>query len=242
MSFYREDLARIHHLGFADLARHAADALLALLRDHEITSGRVVDLGCGSGVLAARLLGAGYDVTGIDASRDMLAIARATAPAATLIQGSLHDVPLPPCRAVAATGECFNYLNAGPGAPDALPALFRRLHAVLAPGGVLLFDMALPGRAGPTGTRRHASVTPDWAVVAESVEAADRLERRITTFTRDATGAYRRLDETHLLRLVPPTRILQHLAEAGFDARPLDAYGDWPLPPGCGAFLALRPA
>lgn len=41
---------------------------------------RVVDLGCGNGALTARLSDLGHDVTGIDASKDGIAIARKTHP------------------------------------------------------------------------------------------------------------------------------------------------------------------
>ena len=49
--------------------------------------GRALDVGCGTGVLAARLAGAGYDMTGIDPSDGMLEVLRARTPA-----GSRRDV------------------------------------------------------------------------------------------------------------------------------------------------------
>ena len=61
--FYDEDLAAIHHEGFAELAREGGRELLSLLAREGVGSGRVVDLGCGSGVWPARLLAAGFSVT-----------------------------------------------------------------------------------------------------------------------------------------------------------------------------------
>src|SRR5438874_7747019 len=48
---------------------------------------RILDLGCGMGAHAKRLVGAGYHVTGVDGSREQLAIAREKVPG-----GSFHEM------------------------------------------------------------------------------------------------------------------------------------------------------
>ena len=48
---------------------------------------RVVDLGCGNGTLTKKLAGRGYTVTGIDASSDMLDLARREHPDLTFLEG-----------------------------------------------------------------------------------------------------------------------------------------------------------
>src|SRR5439155_12912342 len=73
---YDQDLAYIHDAGFTDLARNAAAVVLKLLRNHKLQNGLIVDLGCGSGVLAERLTRAGYNVLGVDISESMLKLAR----------------------------------------------------------------------------------------------------------------------------------------------------------------------
>ncbi len=47
---------------------------------------RVLDIGCGTGVLGTKLCAAGVDVTGIDFSREMLKIARGRMPEAQLLE------------------------------------------------------------------------------------------------------------------------------------------------------------
>src|SRR5687767_15523389 len=74
-SEYREDLAWIHHTGFTEFAESAASWLRTIL-----PRGLIVDVGCGSGVLARELTRDGFDVLGIDPSPSMLALARSTAP------------------------------------------------------------------------------------------------------------------------------------------------------------------
>jgi SAM-dependent methyltransferase len=57
--------------------------------------GRGLDLGCGTGVLAARLVEAGYEMTGIDASAGMLEVLSAEHPQLEAVVGSGTDLPFP---------------------------------------------------------------------------------------------------------------------------------------------------
>jgi 2-polyprenyl-3-methyl-5-hydroxy-6-metoxy-1,4-benzoquinol methylase len=107
-SAYETDLAYIHDTGYGQFARGAAPGLLTLLRDAAITGGRVVDLGCGSGIWGAELLRAGYEVTGVDISPGMVELARGRAPGAEFHLASFRQFQFPRCRAVTALGEVFN--------------------------------------------------------------------------------------------------------------------------------------
>jgi len=93
---YREDLAYIHDAGFGQLAAHAAAVVAEVLRAAGHHGGLVVDLGCGSGVAARELCGAGYDVLGIDLSSALVETARRRVPSATFQVGSClsADIPL----------------------------------------------------------------------------------------------------------------------------------------------------
>lgn len=55
--------------------------------------GQVLDVGCGTGLLATRLAGAGYDVTGVDPSEGMLEVLRGRAPGIDSVQGSGAALP-----------------------------------------------------------------------------------------------------------------------------------------------------
>jgi len=57
--------------------------------------GRALDVGCGTGVLAARLAGAGYDMAGIDPSDGMLEVLRARTPAVEAVRADGTDIPFP---------------------------------------------------------------------------------------------------------------------------------------------------
>lgn len=238
---YGDDLAYVHDAGFGTLAEQAADELLARLARAGIRQGRVVDLGAGSGLLAARVTAAGYQCLGIEQSAALVALARARAPRAEFRQASLWRAALPRAVAITATGECFNYLfSATTMRPDFI-GLFRRVARALEPGGWFLFDVAGPGRVPPPGTLRVGTVGPDWAVVmlAEEDRAARRLTRRITTF-RQVGDAYRRTDETHLLELVPPGEVLAALTAAGLRGRRIGGYGSLAFPRGWAGFVARK--
>jgi SAM-dependent methyltransferase len=240
---YRDDLAYIHDAAFGEIARSAALVLLAALERAGIGRGLVVDLGCGSGIFAERVAGAGYDVLGIDASRPMLRLARQRVPGATFRRGSLHDVELPKAVAVAGIGESFNYFVGRPISEHGLRSRFRRIHRALLPRGILLFDMAAPGRVrGGDAVSTHFEAR-DWAMLVTNEEDRRRkiLTRRITSFRKEGSR-YRRTDEIHRQRLFEKTIVLRLLREAGFRARSLSGYGELRFPRGLVSYLASKAA
>jgi SAM-dependent methyltransferase len=228
--FYGPEQAGIHDRAFGKLADFAAEDLLAKLATLATLApqtGTVVDLGCGSGILARKLTDAGYDTLGIDISPDMVALARANAPAGRFAVGSLYHAELPPgCVAVAATGEALNYGADPTAGREAVESLATRIHAALVPGGWWIFDISGPGRAGPTRTVKQFHRHDDWCLgmTATESEAGDRLDRQITIFAAQADGAYRRIEEHHVLRLYDPAEIISMLGRVGFDAEVLSDY------------------
>jgi len=235
MHAYQADLAYIHDAGFGDYARNSAPGLLEILRRAGIRRGLVVDLGCGSGIWAAELTRRGYLVLGIDITRAMIELARKRAPGARFVNASFLKAKLPPCDAVTAIGECFNYTFDGRSNLKGLAQLFRRVHEALRPGGVFIFDIAEPGRA----LRRAHAQGRDWAILFEAVATRDLLIRRMTTF-RQVGKHYRRSQETHRLRLYRSSDIVAELRGAGFAVRLLRSYGRMPLPSGNVAFVATK--
>ena len=238
---YGEDLAYIHDVGHGEPARAAAAALVDLLRRTGRTAGRVVDLGCGSGILARVALDAGYDVTGFDLSEAMIETARRRAPGADLRVASFLDAEIPPCAAVTAIGECFSYLFDLEVAGAGLDRLFARIHRALEPRGLLLFDVAAPGRVRGRSPQRSWREGEDWAVLVEVDEdpAARRLTRSITTF-RSTGEAWRRDHEVHALRLYDRRELEARLRATGFRVRPLAGYGALRFAPGHIGFCARK--
>ena len=108
----------------------------------DVTPKTVVDLGCGSGAVTIPLARAGYEVTGIDISPDMLAVAQNKADEAGLdilfLNMDMRTFALPaPVDCVISALDCVNYLE---GLEDA-GAAFERVYDSLRDGGVFIFDI-----------------------------------------------------------------------------------------------------
>jgi SAM-dependent methyltransferase len=227
---YGVDLARIHHQGHGELARSAGPAVVTHLRQAGIREGLVVDLGCGSGILARHLVDSGYAVLGVDPSAAMLRLARRMAPAARFVRSRAEDVNLPKCVAVLATGESLTYLTRR--APTAhLRRHVRRVSAALVPGGLFIFDAITESDVAPMNYRTWRA-TRGWAVLADVTEDRRRhvVRRRIITFAR-VGSTYRRSYAEHRVGVYARGTVLRELRRRGFIARTLAGYGASPLAP-----------
>ena len=242
-AWYGEDLAYIHDVGHADFALDSAPGIKMILERSGIREGLIVDLGCGTGILARELVDAGYDVLGIDISESMVEIARKRTPEAEFRVGSLFEVEIPRCEAVTAISEVLNYLFDPEGEGVGLGRVFRRVHDALVPGGVFVFDVLGPGQVPPGTRAKGFGVGEDWAVLSEREEDAGRgtMERRIVSFRRVGEH-YRRTDEVHRVRLYDPEDLVAELGRAGFRVRTMRAYGDLRLERGHTAYAAWKPA
>lgn len=99
-------------------------------------TGRALDLGCGTGACALILARLGYDVTGVDGSEGMLAVARAAAAEDALdirfIESDILSAPAPD-----ASFDVITIRNVLWTLPDPSKVL-ARAKTLLAPGGQLL--------------------------------------------------------------------------------------------------------
>lgn len=241
-SLYQDDLAYIHDAGFGDFARDAAPGILDMMASHGVRSGLVVDLGCGSGILTAELLRAGYEALGVDASPAMITLAKKRAPNAKFVCASLTDFKFPPCGAVLAVGEPLSYAFSGEPGMAKPGALLHRIRRALRPGGLLIFDVAAPAPLPELRERSGMSEGKDWTLFFHSAELpGDKLlRRRIITFRK--TGAlYGRSEEVHELRLFTPGSLVRELTRKAFEIRLLRSYGALRLRDTQIAFLCVRP-
>ena len=240
MKAYNQDLAYIHNAGFGNFAESAAPALLEILRCAGITRGLVVDFGCGSGLWARHLVDAGFAVLGIDISHDMVAMACNNVLEGTFRTASFLDADLPECAAITSLGECFNYLFDERNNKVSLRRLFRRAYRSLQPGGVLIFDVAEPGRA--TRSSRNFWKGSDWACLVEYDDdpRCDRLTRRITTFRKNGEQ-YRRDEEIHKHQLYKGTELAMELRKIGFRVRIVKGYGEFRFPKAHVGLIARKP-
>jgi SAM-dependent methyltransferase len=118
-----------------------AERLVALVRAAPGES--ALDVACGTGVVARRLLAIGARVTGLDLNADMLAHARALEPGVTWVEGDAQDLALPAASFDLATCQQGLQFMADAG------AALRSIHRVLRPGGRLAVALWRPLRTSP---------------------------------------------------------------------------------------------
>jgi SAM-dependent methyltransferase len=237
---YDVDLAHIHDQGYGAFASGSAPGLLRLLRRAGIRNGRIVDLGCGSGIWAHELTRQGYECVGVDVSEAMIEIARRRNPQAEFHVTSFRQFEFPPCRAVTALGEVFNYQFDENHSLDGLQTVWRSVFEALAPGGLFIFDVAGPERCrGRTQAFREGD---DWTCLVEFErdEGKSQLTRRIVTF-RKIGDLYRRREEIHRQQLFEPQAIERSLRGIGFQVTTVSSYGDHPLAENVFGFVARKP-
>lgn len=100
----------------------------------------VLDVACGTGVLAEALGRSGVPVVGIDGSREMLAVARRRCRGIDGVRFRRADLATfrvrEPCAVATASGDVMNHMLSR----TALVRVLRRIRENLLPGGVLVFE------------------------------------------------------------------------------------------------------
>ena len=148
----------------------------------------VLDVCCGTGLLAGELVARGYRVVGVDASEEMLALARERLGESAL----LSRVTLPELTvagvfdAAVSTFDGFNYLT-----PDELRSTLAALAGRLRPAGWLVFDLHTDGMlsftiANPVVAGRSAG---NDFVISSVVDSDTRICDTEIELTRPRDGA-----------------------------------------------------
>jgi 2-polyprenyl-3-methyl-5-hydroxy-6-metoxy-1,4-benzoquinol methylase len=98
---------------------------------------RVLDVGCGPGLTARRLLDAGYDVTGVDYNERAVAFANLLVPDASFVEGDVRELgALPGLRPGFDAAVCIEVLEHVP--PADRPAVIRGIGSVLSSSATLV--------------------------------------------------------------------------------------------------------
>jgi SAM-dependent methyltransferase len=131
-----------------DFARRAILETLALE-----PGDRLLDIGCGGGLLLRDALRFGAAVTGIDHSEEMVGLATQRAPGATVVLGEADALPFPDASfSAVAMSIVFFFLD------DAV-AVLRECRRVLTPGGrIAIFTTAPELRGTPAAPEPVASL------------------------------------------------------------------------------------
>jgi len=195
------------------------------LRAHGAAAGKLLDLGCGTGVHAIAFARRGWSVAGVDLSQDMIARAKARAEQAGLVipfrQGDACETgPERGFDAVVSLFHVASYQND----PAQLAALFRTAHAALKPGGLFFFDYWYGGAVLAQGVETRVKVIEQKPLRLTRIAQSDHDEQNATVFVNYTLfcedtdkSTIRRVDETHRMRYWFPFEIDAALAASGFE-------------------------
>jgi SAM-dependent methyltransferase len=234
-----DGFARIFDLYWADLfADDVRPGIQNELLPHVPPGGRILDLCCGSGRLSYWLTGCRFRVTGVDASEQMVRIAREKAPGAEFEVADIREFQRP--AAFDAVVSIFDSLNHLPTSADLL-TVFRNVYASLAADGLFFFDMNLDEGFLASAHDGHALLKDDHACVVESnYDSKTGVGRSEVTIFEKSDGTWKRVDLEIVEYCYPEATILDGLAEAGFrDLKTFEGHEDLGMRNGVGRLFVL---
>ncbi len=212
-----------------DPDRSDLDAYLALTQ--ELVAERVLDVGCGTGVLALLLADRGIDVTGVDPAAGSLQVARAKPGAARVRWLHGDATALPPLWVDLATMNG----NAAQAVvdPQDWAATLTGVREALRPGGHFVFETRNPARRAweewTETTTRSTTAIPGVGAVESWVEVTDVSWPLVTfrwTWVFASDGQVLTSDSTVRFRERP--EVESALAEHGYEVHDVREAPDRP--------------
>lgn len=184
------------------------------------TSGKLLDLACGTGTLSQLFAELGYEVTASDLSEDMLTMASQRFQKANLriptFQLSMDNLEgLQGFDVVTISIDSLNYLNNG----EQVQKTFSEVHHALNEGGMLFFDVHSLFKVDEIYLDSPFVLDGDdvsYIWHTEPGAAEHSVVHDITFFVREQEDLYRRFEETHEQRTFPVATYITWLKAAGF--------------------------
>lgn len=185
------------------------------------TTGQILDLACGAGRLAVMLAQNGYQVSGVDLSEEMLALAEMHAREADLaipfMQGNMLDMSaLGQYSAVTCFADSFCYLQ---DEAQVLQA-FKEVYQHLENDGKFIFDVITPYQTDEVYPGyMYNYTTEDQAFIWSSFtdEFEHSAVHELTFFVwNEALASYERVSEIHHERTYELEVYQRLLTQAGF--------------------------
>jgi SAM-dependent methyltransferase len=171
---------------------------------------RVIDIGCGTGLLCSRLVASGRTVLGLDPQSTMLDLARAqpNASAVEWVQGTADDLPSDWADLILMTGHVAQYF------PDdeAWQHVLAEAHRALRPDGLLAFEVRNDARQE---WRKWSTPEPTATAAGMRQTEVSRDGDRITHVSQWVQGN-RRWTTTETLRFPSWAALTSGLTAAGF--------------------------
>jgi SAM-dependent methyltransferase len=190
--------------------------------NYNVTGTRLLDLACGTGELSVRLAKDGFQVTGVDLSEDMLAVAQAKAEdegvRIPFFQQNMADLEgQGEFDVIGIFCDSLNYLQCEQEVMDTFSNAFQHLSDE----GIFVFDVHSIYKIS------HLFINQTFASSEDHVsfiwnsfpgESSNSVEHELSFFVLDErTGKYDRFDEIHFQRTYPVQQYSDWLVETGFE-------------------------
>ena len=201
-----------------------ADYYVRLLSIYGVREGKICECACGTGSMTIPLYRAGFQMTGVDLSREMLwqaaQKARKQGIAIPFVQQDMKALNLHrPMDAVIATCDGVNYLRS----EEDLKSFLRAARRAIRPGGALVFDEL----CASLFCEDREDITYFWQNRWHPRESS--VEMMLCFFVKEKDGRYRRMEERQIQRAWEVQELKGQLLQAGF--RGVCVYGDGTLNP-----------
>ena len=197
-----------------------AEYYTRLLSVFGIRGGKICECACGTGGLTLPLQRRGFQMTGVDQSREMLwqaaQKARKNGMSIPFVQQDMRALNLhKPVDAVLATCDGVNYLMT----EEDLLGFFRAAKRAVRPGGALAFDVSTPHKlkeilCGGLMCEDRPEITYLWQNTWH--ERSQTVDLDLCFFIREADGKYRRTEEHQSQRAWTQEALKNALWKAGF--------------------------
>ncbi len=188
----------------------------------------LLDLACGTGTLTSIFASRGYDMTGVDLSEDMLAVAREKcdgrrfAHPVLFVRQDMSELELyGTVNAAFCCLDSLNYLTD----TSALERTLARVHTFLDPGGLFVFDMNAPAKFERVYADNAYVLEDEGILCAWQNEYNSRSKIcnfYLSIFREASDGRWSRFDELQRERCYSLRTVKRILASCGFELLALE--------------------
>ena len=219
-SVYDELMTEIPYDTYVELIDMAGDGLAGK---------KILDIGCGTGLLSVKLAKKGAVVTGVDLSPQMLGVATSRAASLSLpitfIEQPMERLEVSADYDIAVIAiDSLNYVIDEVKVEKTLQNAYNALVA----GGVLLFDVHSLFKTDvifmeSPFTFDNGRIAYMWET--EQGELSHSVYSELAFFIRQENGLYSRFDEVHNQRTFPVQHYVEMLMRVGFSIERI--FADW---------------
>ena len=196
-----------------------SENIISILNKNNIYNGLVAELGCGTGQITRRLAGAGFDMTGIDLSYEMLMKAMNyddTGEILYLCQDMREFELYGTMAAIVSVCDSMNYLTSY----DDLVAVLKLANNYLDPKGIFVFDLNTEYKYATFLADNTFAENRDFASFIWENEYDVETKNNyyyLTIYAQNEEGFYDRFEEEHIQHAFTIDEVKSAIKDAGME-------------------------